>query len=212
MPTEPERNPLAAAAPLVCVVDDDPVVLDLTCRVLETHGYLVRGYAGAEDFLQQLDEKNLACVVTDLRMPNVDGGELLQRLRARVSVVSVIVLTGHADVRTAVRLMEEGATTLLEKPFQPNELFAAVDRAVRATQGRRAGEERLAEARRNFAELSPDEREVLECMVAGMANKTIAAQLHLSMRTVDRRRRAVQTKMEVDSVSELAALITKLRQ
>jgi two-component system response regulator FixJ len=211
MTNDQEISPPDAAA-LVCVVDDDPTVLDLTCRVLESHGYEVRGYAGAEEFLQELDEKRLACVVTDLRMPNVDGGELLQRLRARVSVVSVIVLTGHADVRTAVRLMEEGATTLLEKPFQPNELFVAVDRAVRATQTRRATEERLAQARRNFAELTTDEREVLECMVAGLLNKSIASQLQLSMRTVDRRRRAVLTKMEVDSVSELATLIAKLRQ
>jgi two-component system response regulator FixJ len=206
-----EQRP-SEAPPLVCVVDDDPAVLELTCGVLRTHGFDVRGYDGAEEFLAQLDEKNVACVVTDLQMPNVDGGELLQRLRARVNVVSVIVVTAHADVRTAVRLMEEGATTLLEKPFQPDELFAAVDRAVRATQSRRIAEERLAEARRNFAELTPDEREVLECMVAGAANKAIAAQLHLSMRTVDRRRRAVLTKMEVDSVSELAALVTKLRQ
>lgn len=211
MTIEQEINSPEAAA-LVCVVDDDPTVLDLTCRVLESHGYEVRGYAGAEEFLKELDEKRLACVVTDLRMPNVDGGELLQRLRARVSVVSVIVLTGHADVRTAVRLMEEGAMTLLEKPFQPDELFVAVDRAVRATQARRATEERLAQARRNFAELTTDEREVLECMVAGLLNKSIASQLQLSMRTVDRRRRAVLTKMEVDSVSELATLIAKLRQ
>lgn len=200
------------APPLVCVVDDDPAVLELTCGVLRTYGFDVRGYDGAELFLAALDEKNVACVVTDLRMPNVDGGELLQRLRARVGVVSVIVVTAHADVRTAVKLMEEGATTLLEKPFQPNELFAAVDRAVRATQSRRVAEERLAEARRHFAELTADERDVLECMVAGAANKSIASQLDLSMRTVDRRRRAVLTKMKVDSVSELAALVTKLRQ
>jgi two-component system response regulator FixJ len=205
-----QRTP--EAQPLVCVVDDDPAVLELTCGVLRTYGFDVRGYDGAEEFLAALDEKNVACVVTDLRMPNVDGGELLQRLHARVGVVSVIVVTAHADVRTAVKLMEEGATTLLEKPFQPNELFAAVERAVRATQSRRVAEERLAEARRHFAELTADERDVLECMVAGAANKSIASQLDLSMRTVDRRRRAVLTKMKVDSVSELAALVTKLRQ
>ena len=123
----------------------------------------------------------------------------------------MIVLTAHADVKTAVRLMEEGATTLLEKPFQPDDLYAAVDRAVRATVARRSAEEKLAEARRNFAELTADEREVLECMVAGLANKTISSQLHLSMRTVDRRRRSVLTKMECDSVSELATLIARLR-
>lgn len=208
--TTEQRTP--EASPLVCVVDDDPAVLELTCGVLRTQGFDVRGYGGAEEFLAALDEKNVACVVTDLRMPNVDGGELLQRLHARVGVVSVIVVTAHADVRTAVKLMEEGATTLLEKPFQPNELFAAVDRAVRTTQSRRVAAERLAEARRHFAELTADERDVLECMVAGAANKSIASQLDLSMRTVDRRRRAVLTKMKVDSVSELAALVTKLRQ
>lgn len=211
MTNEPELHP-PDIPPLICVVDDDPTVLDLTCNVLAARGYEVRGYDGAEEFLKQLDLARLACVVTDLRMPNVDGGELLQRLRAQASVVSVIVLTAHADVKTAVRLMEEGATTLLEKPFQPDDLYAAVDRAVRATINRRSAEEKLAEARRNFAELSADEREVLECMVAGLANKTISSQLHLSMRTVDRRRRAVLTKMECDSVSELATLVARLRQ
>lgn len=210
MTLEPESHP-PDIPPLICVVDDDPTVLDLTCKVLEARGYEVRGYEGAEQFLEQLDEARLACVVTDLRMPNVDGGELLQRLRKRAALVSVIVLTAHADVKTAVRLMEEGATTLLEKPFQPDDLYAAVDRAVRATVARRNAEEKLAEARRNFAELTADEREVLECMVAGLANKTISSQLHLSMRTVDRRRRSVLTKMECDSVSELATLIARLR-
>ena len=195
--------------PVVCVVDDDDGVRRITCRILEQAGNDVRSYSGAEAFFAEFDESRTACVVTDLRMPVTDGRQLLERLRMADSDVAVVMVTGHADVRTAVRLMEDGALTLLEKPYEPEDLRSAVERAVALTTKRR--EERAARmsASRRFEQLTDDERDVLEFMITGVPNKTIAARLTLSARTVDRRRNAVLTKMGVGSVSELAALVTQ---
>src|SRR6478736_5562157 len=105
--------------------------------MLNGGGFQTHGYASAEDFLAAFDEQACACVVTDLRMPGIDGAELLARLRRQGNIVSVVVLTGHADVRTAVQLMEDGALTLLEKPYEPQALLAAVMRATQQTAKRR---------------------------------------------------------------------------
>jgi two-component system response regulator FixJ len=195
--------------PLVCVVDDDDGVRRLTCRLLEQAGNEVKGYSGAAPFFAEFDESRTACVVTDLRMPGTDGGQLLERLRSAGSDVAVVLITGHADVRTAVHLMEHGALTLLEKPYEPENLRAAVERAIAQTTKRR--EERTAgdAARQRFEQLTEDERDVLQFMITGVPNKTIASRLTLSARTVDRRRNAVLTKMGVGSVSELASLVTQ---
>lgn len=196
---------------LVCVVDDDDGVRRITGRQLEQAGYEVRAYPGAAPFFAEFDESRTACVVADLRMPGTDGRQLLERLRENDSVVAVVMVTGHADVRTAVRLMEDGALTLLEKPYVPEDLRSAVDRAVALTTKRRSEREARAVAERNYHRLSEDEQQVLEYMVAGVPNKTIASKLALSARTVDRRRNAVLTKMGVESVSELASLVTKFK-
>lgn len=200
-----------AERPVVCVVDDDEPVRRITSQVLEHHGFQVRSYAGAEPFFAEFNENAVDCVVTDLRMPQVDGAQLQQRLQERGSVVSVIVLSGHADVKTAVKLMENGAVTLLEKPYKPQDLAGAVEKAVAQTKSRRTHEQDLRGARTGFASLSDEERAVCDLMVAGLPNKTIAMRLDISMRTVDRRRSTVLSKMGVDSVSELASIITRLK-
>lgn len=196
---------------IVYVVDDDPPVRQLACQILKAAGHEVRDYPSAEAFFGAFDDKVVDCVVTDLRMPQIDGAELLTRLRAMGSGVSVIVLTGHADVRTAVKMMEDGALTLVEKPYAPPELAAAVRRAVERTQSQRTERMSLNEAHKGMARLTEDERRVMDFMVAGLPNKAIAMRLDLSLRTVDRRRSSVLTKMGVGSVSELAAVVTRLK-
>jgi FixJ family two-component response regulator len=199
------------SAPLVCVIDDEPLVREVTCRILGGSGFRPTGYASAEDFLAALDEPTCACVVTDLRMPGMSGAELLSQLRQSGSVVAVVVLTGHADVRTAVKLMEDGALTLLEKPYEPQALLAAVDRATKRTAAMRAARERVASVQRRFSQLTDEEREIMECMLAEMPTKTIAAKLVMSTRTVERRMLSVQQKMQVSGVAELAALMASLQ-
>ncbi len=196
---------------LICVVDDEAAVAALAARILEPHGFQVRCYTTAEEFLREFDDQAVSCVVTDLRMPGMDGMELQQKLREQGSIVSLIVLTGHADVRTAVRMMEDGASTLLEKPYNPQEFVQAVQRAVERSETRRAEYEAMRTAQSRYQELNDVERQVLECMIAGLPNKAIAMKLDISMRTVDRRRHNVFQKMGVDSVSELATMVARLK-
>ena len=197
-------------APLVCVIDDEPLVRDVTCRILNSGGFSATGYSSAEDFLATLDEPACGCVVTDLRMPGIDGAELLSRLRKSGSSVAIVVLTGHADVRTAVKLMEDGALTLLEKPYEPTELLATVTRATKQTATHRAAQERVTAIHRRLDQLTEDERLVMDYMIAELPTKAIAAKLVLSTRTVERRMLSVLQKMQVSGVAELAALIASL--
>jgi two-component system response regulator FixJ len=160
--------------------------------------------------LAAFDEQACACVVTDLRMPGIDGAELLARLRRQGNIVSVVVLTGHADVRTAVQLMEDGALTLLEKPYEPQALLAAVMRATQQTAKRRMENDRVSAIRGRLEQLSDEERQVMEFMLAELPTKAIAAKLVVSTRTVERRMSSVQQKMQVSGVAELAALMASL--
>lgn len=198
------------AKPIVCIIDDDGSVRQIARRVLELEGFEVRTYASADAFFAEYQADAVDCVLTDLQMPETSGEQLMQRLRELQSPVSIVVVTGHADVPTAVRLMEDGALTLLQKPYRPADLAAAARRAVTRTQAVRAEHNALDGARLGLARLTEDERRVMDFMVKGLPNKAIAMRLDLSMRTVDRRRNAVLTKMNVGSVSELVAVVTKL--
>lgn len=196
---------------LICVIDDEAAVAALAARILEPHGFAVQCYTNAQEFLEAFDDQAVSCVVTDLRMPGIDGMELQKRLRDQGSIVSLIVLTGHADVRTAVRMMEDGASTLLEKPYNPDEFVQAVQKAVERSEARRVDYEATRVAQSRFETLNEAERQVLDCVIAGLPNKAIAMKLDISMRTVDRRRHNVFRKMGVDSVSELATMVARLR-
>jgi two-component system response regulator FixJ len=208
--------PVSSSSPrepaLVCIIDDEPAVRNLAEKILTLHGYRVQGYSSAKDFFAKFDEAATSCVITDLRMPEVDGLELQRRLKERGCTASIIVLSGFADVKSTVRAMEEGALTLLEKPYSPDELTTAVDRAVALTRSRRTEEANVSAVRVRLKQLTPDEVDVLNCMITGIPNKAIASQLNLSMRTVDRRRQAVLMKMDVSSPAELAALMAQLKR
>jgi two-component system response regulator FixJ len=195
----------------VCVIDDEPLVREVTCRILNGGGFNAVGYSSAERFFAAFNEQTCGCVVTDLRMPGINGAELLARLWTSGSSVAIVVLTGHADVRTAVKLMEDGALTLLEKPYEPAELLAAVARATKQTAACRVARERVAVVQRRLDQLTEEEQLVMECMIAELPTKAIAAKLVLSTRTVERRMLAVLQKMQVSGVAELAAVIASLQ-
>lgn len=196
--------------PVVCVIDDDDAVRQLARRTLELDGIDVRTYASATNFFGEFNSAVVDCVVTDLQMPQTTGEDILRRLKDQAGAMSVIVVTGHADVSTAVRLMESGAFTLLEKPYQTAALVSTVRRAVERTRTLREEMNAVQTARLGLARLSDEELAVMKLMVKGLPNKAISAQLDLSMRTVDRRRNSVLTKMGVGCVSELAAVVAKL--
>ena len=195
----------------IYVVDDDEAVLLSVKAMLSQHGYESRGFLSAEEFLAEVVSDLPGCVVTDLQMPNISGVELQQRLLEVNSVLSVVVVTGVADVPTAVKLMERGALTLLEKPYNHTDLIRAVERALTVSRERWLQRKNEQTALDRLATLTDQERRVMECMLTGQPNKTIAHRLQLSMRTVDRRRQAVLEKIGVRTVPELALLMGNTR-
>jgi FixJ family two-component response regulator len=195
----------------IYVVDDDDAVLLSVKALLSQHGYEVRCYMSAGQFLAEAPVDSPGCVITDVQMPGISGMELQQRLLAAKSLLSVIVVTGVADVPTAVALMESGAVTLLEKPYDHNDMLSAVERGLTASRERWEQWQEEQYALERLATLTDDERHVMKCMLAGQPNKAIASRLDLSMRTVDRRRQAVLEKMGVTTVPELALLLGTTR-
>lgn len=196
---------------LIYIIDDVPEIVDLGRRILEAAGgFSCRGFTDVDDLLAQFAPHMVDCVVADLKMPH-DGGELHRQIAQQDPLLSFVFISGYADVRTAVRLMQQGAVTLVEKPFTSEELVTEVRKGAERTRQLRSRQADRLDAAARLASLSPDEREVLNCLVEGIPNKSIAQKLSLSPRTVDRRRQEVLQKMDVDSVVKLAGLVTRLQ-
>jgi two-component system response regulator FixJ len=195
-----------ADAPLVHVVDDDEAVRDSLALLLESSGMSARTYDSAAAFLRALPNLASGCVLTDVRMPDLDGLELQRRLMELGVQMPVIVMTGHGDVPIAVEALKAGAADFLEKPFDDAQLLAAVSSALAA--GQRAQDEQaaLAGIARRLTSLTPREREVLDRLVAGQPNKTIAYDLGSSPRTVEVHRARVMEKMGVRNLPELVRM------
>lgn len=195
---------------IVYVVDDSDLVLNLVRSILErTEEFDCICFSSGAELLAQLKPWKIDCVVADLKMPEVDGEELFQRVRECDPFVSIVIMTGFADVKTAVRLMEQGTFTVLEKPFTNEELIASVQRATQNTLDLRARKEASMQAAELKARLTPEELEVLECIVAGLSNKEIANNLTLSSRTLDRRRQSILKKLNVGTAAEAVALVIR---
>jgi two-component system response regulator FixJ len=191
---------------VVHVIDDDEAMRQSLAFMLRAAKLEVQTYASATDFLERLPQAKSGCVVTDVRMPGISGIDLLKRLRELKVMMPVIVITGHGDVPLAVQAMKEGAVDFLEKPFEEEAMLAAI-RSAFETQAVDADRHRtVAEIQQRLAALSAREREVLEGLVAGQANKVIAFNLGISPRTVEIYRANVMTKMQASSLSELVRM------
>ena len=191
---------------LVHVVDDDVDVRKSLGFLLATANFAVRLHDSATAFLATATGNLDGCVVTDVRMPGIDGIEFLRQLRTRGHRLPVIVMTGHADVALAVQAMKEGAADFIEKPFDDEVLIDAIRSALDNHNQADATHPLSAEIRGRLSTLSERERQVLEGLVSGLPNKTIAYDLGISPRTVEIHRANVMSKMDASSLSHLVRM------
>jgi two-component system response regulator FixJ len=191
--------------PIVHVIDDDEAVRDSLTFLLRAAKMHVRTHEAATEFVKLLPNVEPGCIVTDIRMPGMTGIELLGVLKEKKIVLPVIVITGHGDVPLAVEAMKSGASDFLEKPFDDEAILSAVRSALSRPLGvstHSAGPEIM----RKLEVLSKREREVLEGLVAGLPNKSIAFDLGISARTVEVYRANLMTKMGANSFSDLVRM------
>lgn len=197
----------------VFIVDDDQAMRDSLLMLLRGEGLRARAFPSAIDFLDALPEDKTACVITDMRMPQMDGAELIERLhRLRGETWPVIVITGHADVPLAVRLMKAGVTDFIEKPFDPSRIVESVKGCIAALESLGPEREAREEAAARLATLTPRERQVFDALIEGKSNKEIAIVLDISPRTVEIFRAKVMQKMQAASLSMLVRMGLKVAE
>lgn len=189
----------------VYVIDDDPAMRDSLDFLLGSAGFNVRLFESAQVFLNELPKLEAGCVVTDIRMPGMDGMELLRQLNPASGArkLSVIVMTGHGDVPLAVEAMKLGALDFLEKPFEDDRLIGMIETALLQNDGGSKSEAVTADMATRVASLTQRERQVMQGLVSGQSNKVIAREYDISPRTVEVYRANVMTKMQAGSLSEL---------
>lgn len=190
---------------IVHIVDDDEAVRHSLAFLLESDGLTAKTYESALHFLDAAAEAT-GCLITDIRMPDITGIELLQRLNEKGASLPTIVITGHGDIPLAVEAMKAGAADFIEKPFDDDQMLKAVRAALARTVELEEKEAKRAEVLARVASLSKREREVLDGIVAGQANKVIAYDLGISQRTVEVYRANVMSKMGASSLSELVRM------
>jgi len=192
--------------PKVHIIDDDQAVRDSLAFLLQSIRIPTSVHESATAFLTTLTAEHQGCIITDIRMPDVTGIDLLRRVRELKVQMPVIVITGHGDVPLAVEAMKLGAFDFLEKPFDDEAMVSAVRLALdRSRQTEKASADRV-ELEKRLASLSQRERQVLDGLIAGLANKVIASDLAISPRTVEIYRANVMTKMHAASLSELVRM------
>jgi two-component system response regulator FixJ len=191
---------------VVHVIDDDGAMRESLVFLLRTANIRARAYESATAFLDALPRESSGCVVTDVRMPGLSGLELLRRLKELEVALPVIVITGHGDVPLAVEAMKGGAADFIEKPFDDEVLLASVRAALKVQDGQAGQQAARAAIAERLGGLSARERQVLDGLVAGLPNKTIAYDLGISPRTVEIYRANVMTKMEAASLSDLVRM------
>jgi len=193
-------------APYVYIVDDDEAVRDSLSVLLESRGYRVRNFGLARDFFAAAPALPMGCLIVDIRMPEMDGLELQRQLNDHSLRFPMIVITGHGDVPLAVRAMKGGALDFIEKPFTSQAILQSVEAALSRIDAADERDPAGIAAAAKLDLLSPREREVLEGLLAGLPNKSIAYDLTISPRTVEIHRARVMDKMGARSLSELVRL------
>ena len=190
----------------VHLIDDDEGVREALTILLAEAGFMVRTHKSGSDFLDVLATATSGVIVSDIRMPGIDGLELQQRLKSVKHALPLIFITGHGDIQMAVQAIKEGASDFLEKPFEESLLIEAI-RTASARKGSVLSDQASGEAAERIATLTPREKEVLDCLVVGKLNKITAHDLGMSIRTVETHRARIMQKMQARSLSELVRMV-----
>jgi two-component system response regulator FixJ len=190
----------------VYVIDDDPAMRDSLNFLLGSAGFTVTLFDSAISFLDALSTLDFGCVVSDIRMPGIDGIDLLKRLKEGGKTLPVVIMTGHGDVPLAVEAMKLGAIDFLEKPFQDDHLIEMILASLRQEEDCAKNEAVTVDLISRITSLSPRERQVLDGLIAGLSNKLIAREYDISPRTIEVYRANVMTMMQAGSLSELVRL------
>ena len=190
----------------VYVVDDDEAMRDSLGFLLGSADFDVTIFESAQHFLDAVSSIDFGCVLSDVRMPGIDGIELLKRLKASHSAFPVLIMTGHGDVPLAVEAMKLGAVDFVEKPFEDDRLIGMIEAALKHAESSARTEAATLDVTARIAALSPRERQVMDGLIAGLSNKLIAREYDISPRTIEVYRANVMTKMQANSLSELVRL------
>ncbi len=191
----------------VFVVDDDDAVRTSLRLLLKSVGLPVETFASAQEFVDSFDAERAGCLVLDIRMPGMSGLELQQRLNEIHAIVPIVFITGHGDVPMAVEAMQHGAVDFIQKPFRDQDLIDRINQALEKDRDNRAGLKERDAIRRRMQQLTPREREVLDLVTQGKANKVIAGDLNVSQRTVEIHRARVMEKMGASSLAHLVRMV-----
>jgi len=199
-------------AATVFIVDDDAAVRDSMTMLLDTVGLPSKSYSSADEFLAAYDHDSPGCLLLDIRMPGMSGIDLQEQLRARHAITPIIFITGHGDVPMAVEAIQGGAIDFLQKPFRDQELIDRITAAMKSDKEVRQELGKKRELQSRFESLTPREKDVLELIVQGHANKVVAYKLGVSQRTVEIHRARVMEKMRARSFAQLVRMSMALEQ
>jgi two-component system response regulator FixJ len=194
---------------VVYVVDDDSQACRAVGELARSYGHEARLFESANDFLQSVDDSRPGCVILDIRLPSMDGTEVHQRLLQRGIALPVIVLTAYADTPLTVRSLRNGAITVLDKPYRDDELWGYVQEGLQRSEREHHRRNHLASLEGRLKKLAPSDRSVLQLMLRGYKNRSIAKKLDVSLRTVENRRRRVFDVMLADSVAQLTRMVVE---
>ena len=196
----------------VNIVDDDPAVRDSLKWLMESVNLPVKSFSTGMEFLDSDASKEPGCVILDIRMPGMSGIDVFEELQSRESAIPVIFLTGHGDVHLAVRAMKSGAFDFVEKPFNDQVLLDLIQKAIRHDAAYLSLRVELDDIKERLTHLTTREREVLDGVVGGRANRIIAEDLGLSEKTIEFHRAKMMEKMRAETLAELIRLITTLEK
>lgn len=190
----------------VYIVDDEEAVRKSLCFLVKSSNLKCLSFESGQRFLDSLSELGPGCLLLDVCMPDMNGLELQQRLRQNKVEIPIIIITGHADVPTAVKAMKQGASDFIEKPFDGDKLLDCIQQCLDGEAYRRSGIEWRRMANQRLASLTPRESQVMQGMVTGLLNKQIADQLCISVRTVELHRANLMEKLEAKSLSDVVRI------